>query len=409
MGIKMFLESHGEPSVTAYACSCAAGKGLCNHLTALLYQTAHYVQLHLKSVPPTVACTSEQQRWHRPRTQGVSPEAVSQLVVQKPCSLGKTGVKSTLYKAHTGPLPDPHILASGAKLNQIDPKPLLAHILGGMSEMELVSSQFGPLPRGSPLSYHYPLTAADQPTVDFPNLPVCGSQFSTNLNFVPTHHQSFHLQSIQVSHILSGQIEHNTRLQSNCAAWAHARQPRVTASRFREVCYVVGESASQSLAARILKGTKQTSAMKRGLELEPEILKQYSETKRVTVLPCGFVVHPDAPHLGASPDGRVYDPSEIFPFGLVEVKATSAESIGQASFIKMQKGQAKLKETHKYYWQVQGQLAVTGLQWCDFVTDTQSDITIQRIWRDDVFITSMKEKLDMYYYYVYMDKYQSMV
>ncbi|XP_073810188.1 uncharacterized protein isoform X2 [Danio rerio] len=69
MGIKMFLESHGEPSVTAYACSCAAGKGLCNHLTALLYQTAHYVQLHLKSVPPTVACTSEQQRWHRPRTQ----------------------------------------------------------------------------------------------------------------------------------------------------------------------------------------------------------------------------------------------------------------------------------------------------------------------------------------------------
>ncbi|XP_048022908.1 uncharacterized protein LOC125253145 [Megalobrama amblycephala] len=278
-----------------------------------------------------------------------------------------------------------------------------------MSKMELVHSQFGPLPRGSPLSYHYPLLAADLPAVDFPNLPVPGSQLCTNLNFVPTHRQSFHLQSIQVSHILSSQIEHGTRLQSKCAAWAQVRQPRVTASRFREICHVVGESASQSLAARILKGTRQTSAMKLGLELEPDILKQYSETKSVSILPCGFVVHPDAQHLGASPDGRVYDPSEIFPFGLVEVKSTSAESVGQASFIKIQKGEAKLKETHKYYWQVQGQLAVTGLHWCDFVTDTQSDITIQRIWRDNIFIASMKEKLDMYYYYVYMDMYLSRV
>ncbi|KAL1250659.1 hypothetical protein QQF64_018455 [Cirrhinus molitorella] len=72
----------------------------------------------------------------------------------------------------TSPLPDPHILASGAKLNQIHPKPLLAHILTGMSKMELIHSQFGPVPRGSPISYHYPLTAADVPVIDFPNLPV---------------------------------------------------------------------------------------------------------------------------------------------------------------------------------------------------------------------------------------------
>lgn len=77
-------------------------------------------------------------------------------------------------------------------------------------------------------------------------------------------------------------------------------------------------------------------------------------------------------------------------FGLVEVKSTSAENIAQVPFMKIQRGLAKLKETHKYYWQVQGQTAVTGLHWCDFVTDTQSDFIIQMIWRDDAFITSMK-------------------
>lgn len=187
------------------------------------------------------------------------------------------------------------------------------------------------------------------------------------------------------------------------------RQSRVTASRFREVCHVVGDSSGQSLAVRIIKGTRQTSAMKRGLELEPDILRKYSETASVSVLPCGFIINPEAPHLGASPDGRVHDPSETFQFGLVEVKSTSADNIAQVPFIKLQRGQAKLKETHKYYWQVQGQLAVTGLQWCDFVTDTKSDFTIQRIWRDDAFIASMKDKLDLYYYSVYMDVYLSVV
>ena len=36
--------------------------------------------------------------------------------------------------------------------------------------------------------------------------------------------------------------------------------------------------------------------------------------------PCGLVIHPEMPWLGASPDGLVYDPSATPPFGLVEIK-----------------------------------------------------------------------------------------
>ncbi|XP_026124613.1 uncharacterized protein LOC113106807 [Carassius auratus] len=286
---------------------------------------------------------------------------------------------------------------------------MLAHILEGMSKVELVPSQFGPVPLGSPLSYKCPPIAAGVPDVNFPPLPVLGYEFSCNFKFVPTHHQALHLESIKVTHSSACQIDEATRLQSKCTAWGQIRKSRITASRFRKVCHVVGDSASQSLATRIIKGTRQTSAMKRGLELEPDILKKYSETASVSVLPCGFIINPEVPHLGASPDGQVHDPSEKFQFGLVEVKSTSADNIAQVPFVKIQRGIAKLKETHKYYWQVQGQVAVTGLHWCDFVTDTKSDCTIQRIWRDDAFIASMKDKLDMYYYNVYMGVYLSAV
>ncbi len=170
----------------------------------------------------------------------------------------------------------------------------------------MVPSQFGPVPRGSPLSYQCPPIAAGVSDVNFPPLPVLSYQFGCNLKFVPTHHQALYLESIKVTQSSACQIEKATRLQSKCTAWGQIRQSRVTASRFREVCHVVGDSASQSLAARIIKGTRQTSAMKRGLELEPDILRKYSETASVSVLTCGFPINAEAPHLGASPDERVH-------------------------------------------------------------------------------------------------------
>lgn len=44
-----------------------------------------------------------------------------------------------------------------------------------------------------------------------------------------------------------------------------------------------GETSSQALAVRIIKGVRHTSVMKRGLELEPEVLLQYSDMMNVNV------------------------------------------------------------------------------------------------------------------------------
>ncbi len=45
----------------------------------------------------------------------------------------------------------------------------------------------------------------------------------------------------------------------------------------------------------------------------------------------------------------------------------------------------KLKRTHPYYCQVQGQMGVTKRQWCDFIVFTTKGISIERIEFDDEF------------------------
>ena len=42
-----------------------------------------------------------------------------------------------------------------------------------------------------------------------------------------------------------------------------------------------------------------------------------------------------------------------------------------------------LTKNHKYYYQVQGQLGITGTKWCDFVTYTFAGMCIERIYFDE--------------------------
>lgn len=68
-------------------------------------------------------------------------------------------------------------------------------------------------------------------------------------------------------------------------------------------------------------------SMKRGLELEADAIWEYCQIKRVNHYPCGFVIHPDSPWLGASPDGLIFDPSEPYQFGLIEMKCPNVKTL----------------------------------------------------------------------------------
>ena len=57
----------------------------------------------------------------------------------------------------------------------------------------------------------------------------------------------------------------------------------------------------------------------------------------------------------------------------------------------------KLKPTHKYYDQIQGQLVATQAQWCDFVLWCPSNMNIERIYLDKQWETKNLPKLETIY------------
>lgn len=66
--------------------------------------------------------------------------------------------------------------------------------------------------------------------------------------------------------------------------------------------------------------------MRKGAGMEFDAAMEYCKIKNVNYAPCGLVIHPDAPWLGASPDGLVFDPCAELPFGLVEIKCPNVKS-----------------------------------------------------------------------------------
>lgn len=69
---------------------------------------------------------------------------------------------------------------------------------------------------------------------------------------------------------------------------------------------------------------------------------------------------------------------------------------------KNENGDLVLKKEHAYYPQIQGQLALTGADWCDFVLYTHRGLIIQRIPFDAVFWQVVAEKLTKVYFDTYL-------
>lgn len=280
--------------------------------------------------------------------------------------------------------------------------------MGISCEVPLVDSALGPVQAGSPLSYWQPATAKRDLSFHAapppPSLPLKNYHLQpSNCMLVCSEAQQLYLKSLDVTWDMAHKFECATREQSLCSEWHQLRRPRLTASRFREICQV-RECTEDSLAVRILQGTRQTAAMKRGLEMEADAFWEYCQMKRVNHYPCGFVIHPDAPWLGASPKGVIFDPSEQCNFGLIEIKCQNVKSYVDCPYLKMNSGKLELKRSHAYYSQVQGQMPITGMNWCDFVVSAEEDVLIQRIYRDRDMLDAIKEKVDRFYFNVYMQK-----
>ena len=67
-------------------------------------------------------------------------------------------------------------------------------------------------------------------------------------------------------------------------------------------------------------------------------------------------------------------------------------------------GKPKLKKSHQYYHQVQGQIGATKAEWCDFVIYTSVEMSIERVKFDAHFWSTKRSKLEEFYFNYFLEK-----
>lgn len=172
--------------------------------------------------------------------------------------------------------------------------------------------------------------------------------------------------------------------------WHAYRVGIPTASDFDKIVQINGKPSKQrekylyQLAGERIIGKKeetfQSSAMERGIIMEEEAREYYSFIKDVEVKKVGFCREDKGFIAGASPDGLVGDDGQI------EIKCPLLHT--HVGYL-LDNGLPS-----QYFQQVQGQLLITGRDWCDFISYYPSmRPLIVRVFPVKVFLKSLADEL----------------
>lgn len=404
---------------TSGRCSCVAGVGgYCHHVVGLLYYLAHCKQLGLKSVPDALTCTSMPQRWSIPRQKKIEQKEIQDVLVKKPrvgANYSKF-IKSTLYSPA-----EVYATMTKEHFDNFETKPLIASILPSaenLASIPFVQCKFGKVPKGSVLSYQQKLSQDyvinDFSCTNFPRLPLDSveSRFDNNFSSCLTQQQQASLDALTVTQEASLDIQERTVTQSANNLWHMLRSKRITASKFGTVAKRLRDF--ENLVKQLNPSRHMvTAAMRRGIELEPRAAMTYANMEKkssVNLFPSGLIIHPKCPWLGCSPDRLVYDleaaQNGYNLFGLLEVKVVKEGETDFANVRYLSKNvvtnKYMLKNTDIYYYQVQCQLALTGLEWCDFFSYISDTLFVcDRIGFDRDFFQQAKSKVDSFYFHIF--------
>ena len=180
--------------------------------------------------------------------------------------------------------------------------------------------------------------------------------------------------------------------------WYAARIGKATASRFRDAtAYLRSGDPAQAqrdyrtelVVERLTQQPIQrytTAAMQWGTEQEPAARAAYERVTGIHVEETGFVAH-DTLLAGCSPDGLVdWD-------GIIEIKCPFNSAVHIETLLR------GMPDEHAA--QVQGQMWITGRQWCDFVSydprmPTELQLHVQRIQRDEAFIADLERRVSSF-------------
>ena len=199
-------------------------------------------------------------------------------------------------------------------------------------------------------------------------------------------------------------LEKITVLQGECKEWLEQHKVRLTASSFGKVCHRV-QKPSEAMVKGLFanKNPSKVRAIAHGKAEERAARSIFARNmQKVTKT---FAVNPSLPYLGQVLMGRsmILLVTHAMAFLRLSVDFQREQASADATFYLEKIGESfYLKRGHSsgYYVQVQGQLPITGMKWCDFCVflSETNEMCVDRIPFDDIYwFTQLLPKLKEFY------------
>lgn len=400
------LKSSGE--VHAAFCPCKGGSdGCCRHVAAVLFDLQATVSNNLMST-----CTSGKCEWKKRSGNSQYATLLKNLKI----------VKAKFGKAEKDPV-KPHNFQPG--LSSFDSSSMREKLRRGLQQLypQSVAIHFLPKPEDpdtpEPLVKEHITNDAnverfetvENVTVytmkEYANIFKCQNNIDNNMDISEDIVESF-MKFLSVSESQCDVICSKTVHQGSSQLWFDQRSGRITASNFYRVCHM-RDTTDKSNIVKLLMNYCPMEHIPEQLEWghEKEIaaselyLKKISlKHKELHLLESGLVINQKWPFLGASPD-RIRH-CECHGKTLVECKSLFAKRnllpgvAASDKLLKTTKG-FKLKEETSWYYQIQGQMAISGIHATDLVIYTNKGILIVHVDFDKEFFLRMLEKLQLFF------------
>lgn len=214
------------------------------------------------------------------------------------------------------------------------------------------------------------------------------------------------LISLNVSDDEVKEISQITSKKEKSKFYLGLRRGRITGSNFKDCCVTTIENPSQSTINYIINP--------RNLDNVPSITYQSKNRKKAieqytrnailghesfSYNQCGLIINPNHPYFVGSPDGIVS--CSCHGKGCVAVKCLKILESGGSFEVLTQKPNNILikngnlyclEESHEYFYQVQLQINLVGLKYCDVVIWSPSNILVVKVYADVNFWKSKMEK-----------------
>ena len=405
---KDFQDSPGGEIHAAY-CTCTAGlSGTCNHVAGILFRIDNAVITGMTKPSQT----SLPRAYNIPKGLkiDIDPEMASNMIFYTARYTSTTKrdfakekseyleFSTTLYDEHLAELSDKDSLR----------KKLYDRIKGAV-----------PCSRFSELMEAKPLNRPDEVLVDLPKtLKETLHGYSYDENISLKQNVELFTNSLDISESDIENIKNATSDQNINTLWGHHREGRITASCFQKVYTRVNtlkknpdadpSALIKTFTGKDKKDISHLDPVRHGKTLEPHALRSYTSIvkktrkhKNVTVKPVGLAILKEFPFIGASPDFEITC-SCCDEKGVGEIKCpfSVADQIPSSKNLDYldDENNGNLKTNHTYYYQIQGQMAITNASFCDFFVYTKHGYHLERIEFDPAFWKKVLDNLTYFWY-----------